>query len=93
MSRMTSYFGVDTKILQISGQVEGRNIPCDVCGKLFATQDRMKAHMRSAHQTDKNCSCSICGSGELGRIHHSGSGEKFNIRDGAACEPSVTLNF
>ena len=50
-------------MLQISGQVEGRNIPCDVCGKLFATQDRMKAHMRSAHQTDKNCSCSICGSG------------------------------
>lgn len=44
-------------------QVEGRNIPCEVCGKLFATQDRMKAHMRSAHQADKNCSCSICGSG------------------------------
>ncbi|XP_022667038.1 transcription factor Sp3-like isoform X5 [Varroa destructor] len=44
-------------------KVEGRNIPCEVCGKLFATQDRMKAHMRSAHQADKNCSCSICGSG------------------------------
>ncbi|OQR68173.1 hypothetical protein BIW11_13068, partial [Tropilaelaps mercedesae] len=48
---------------QKPGQVEGRNIPCEVCGKLFATQDRMKAHMRSAHQADKNCSCSICGSG------------------------------
>jgi len=48
---------------QKPGQVEGRNIPCEVCGRLFATQERMKAHMRSAHQTDKNCSCSICGSG------------------------------
>ncbi|XP_076358251.1 uncharacterized protein LOC143250932 isoform X2 [Tachypleus tridentatus] len=39
-----------------------RTVPCEVCGKLFVSAERVRVHMRSAHG-EKSCSCEICGSG------------------------------
>ncbi|XP_077543238.1 uncharacterized protein LOC144155578 isoform X1 [Haemaphysalis longicornis] len=37
-------------------------VPCEVCGKLFASAERVRAHVRAAHG-EKACACDICGSG------------------------------
>ncbi|KAG8200494.1 hypothetical protein JTE90_000572 [Oedothorax gibbosus] len=41
---------------------EQRRVPCDVCGKCFASNDRVRIHVKSAHG-EKSCSCEVCGSG------------------------------
>lgn len=38
------------------------SVPCEVCGKLFASSERVRAHVRAAHG-EKACACDICGSG------------------------------
>lgn len=37
-------------------------VPCEVCGKLFASAERVRAHVRASHG-EKACACDICGSG------------------------------
>lgn len=39
-----------------------KSVPCNVCGKLFTTPDRVRVHVRVAHG-EKTCSCEICGCG------------------------------
>ncbi|XP_022235520.1 zinc finger protein 45-like isoform X2 [Limulus polyphemus] len=39
-----------------------RTVPCEVCGKLFVSAERVRVHVRAAHG-EKSCSCDICGSG------------------------------
>lgn len=39
-----------------------KSVPCQQCGKLFASAERVRIHIRVAHG-EKSCSCEICGSG------------------------------
>ncbi|XP_054165462.1 zinc finger protein 436-like [Oppia nitens] len=39
-----------------------KSVPCNQCGKLFASAERVRIHVRVAHG-EKSCSCEICGSG------------------------------
>lgn len=37
-------------------------MPCQECGKLFASAERVRVHVRVAHG-EKTCACEICGCG------------------------------
>ncbi|XP_074602508.1 uncharacterized protein LOC141856146 [Brevipalpus obovatus] len=39
-----------------------KSVPCQQCGKLFASAERVRIHIRAAHG-EKSCACEICGSG------------------------------
>lgn len=39
-----------------------KSVPCNTCGKLFTSQERVRIHIRVAHG-EKSCACEICGSG------------------------------
>jgi hypothetical protein len=39
-----------------------KSVPCQQCGKLFASAERVRIHIRVAHG-EKSCACEICGSG------------------------------
>ncbi|KAI1309386.1 Zinc finger protein [Halotydeus destructor] len=39
-----------------------KSVPCGQCGKLFASAERVRIHIRVAHG-EKSCACEICGSG------------------------------
>ncbi|XP_035226405.1 zinc finger protein 324A-like isoform X2 [Stegodyphus dumicola] len=47
----------------LSAHTKGeKTVPCDICGKYFASGDRVRIHVKAAHG-EKSCSCEICGSG------------------------------
>ncbi|GFV49734.1 zinc finger protein 214 [Trichonephila clavipes] len=47
----------------LSAHTKGeKTVPCDICGKYFASGDRVRIHVKSAHG-EKSCACDICGSG------------------------------
>ncbi|XP_023238394.1 zinc finger protein 467-like isoform X3 [Centruroides sculpturatus] len=47
----------------LSAHTKGeKTVPCEICGKLFASVERVRIHIRAAHG-EKSCSCDICGSG------------------------------
>lgn len=60
-SELQQHLGQHTRGEQRSGG-NVPSVPCEVCGKLFATVDRVRAHVRAAHG-EKACACDICGSG------------------------------
>lgn len=56
-SELQQHLGQHTRSERAVGAV-----PCEVCGKLFASAERVRAHVRAAHG-EKACACDICGSG------------------------------
>lgn len=48
-------------IQNVTTKTTEKTVPCEQCGKLFASQERVKIHFKVAHGT-KSSTCHICGS-------------------------------
>ena len=76
----TSSLGANTSY---DGDGEERTYDCDICGKQFSHNDRLRRH-RKIHTTEKPYKCDICGKGFK---------EKCNLKHHRYIHTGILLSF